>query len=81
MATATTKKTKARKTGTVEIDAVFCKGCEVCVHFCPQGCLALSGTINAGGYNTATCTNTDQCTGCAICALVCPEAAIEVYRA
>ena len=74
-------KIKTRKKGYVEIDQAFCKGCEMCIHFCPQSCLALSGNINASGYVTATCTDKDKCTGCATCALVCPEAAIEVYRA
>ncbi len=73
-------KSKTRKRGYIEIDGTFCKGCGMCIHFCPQECLALSGGINASGYVTAVCVDRDRCTGCATCALVCPEAAIEVYR-
>ncbi len=76
----TETRSKTRKKGYVEIDQAFCKGCGMCVHFCPQSCLAISGNINASGYATAACVDKDPCTGCATCALVCAEAAIEVYR-
>jgi len=66
--------------GTIVISFEFCKGCELCVTFCPKHVISLSDRINAAGYPTATLINNGQCTGCAICALVCPEVAIEVYR-
>ena len=66
--------------GYIEIDQVFCKGCELCVHFCPKKVLSISDRLNANGYRVAACSKENECTGCAICALVCPEVAIEVYR-
>ena len=66
--------------GKIVIAREFCKGCEICVSFCPAKALSLSAEMNAGGYPTASCTNPEGCTGCAVCATVCPEAAIEVYR-
>ena len=74
--TSTTKKVR----GTILISAEFCKGCELCMTFCPQRVLRLSAKINAAGYPVATLIDNGKCTGCAICALVCPEVAIEVYR-
>ena len=66
--------------GRVEIDRESCKGCELCIHFCPKNLIVSSDKFNASGYQTASFNDSDECTGCAICALVCPEVAIEVYR-
>jgi len=64
--------------GTIEIDQEFCKGCRICVAFCPQGAIAPSDHLNASGYQPVRLVG--ECNGCATCAMVCPEAAIEVYR-
>jgi len=67
--------------GHIEIDQELCKGCLICLNFCPKGIIYRSDEINASGYLPACSNNDDgECTGCAICAVVCPEVAIEVYR-
>lgn len=66
--------------GYIEIDRELCKGCELCISFCPKKALSLSDRTNAAGYLTAVFDGDGECTGCAACALVCPEVAIEVYR-
>jgi 2-oxoglutarate ferredoxin oxidoreductase subunit delta len=66
--------------GCVQIDQELCKGCELCVSFCPKKSLYRTDKLNAAGYLTAGFDEKGECTGCAICALVCPEVAIEVYR-
>jgi len=66
--------------GRIEIDRELCKGCEICIFFCPKKIIAQSDKLNAGGYLPACFNDNSECTGCAICALVCPEVAIEVYR-
>ena len=66
--------------GKIAISREFCKGCEICISFCPSKILYLSSEMNSNGYSTVICTNTEACTGCSVCATVCPEAAIEVYR-
>ncbi len=66
--------------GYIEIDRELCKGCEVCIFFCPKRLIQQSDKLNANGYLPASYGDGDECTGCAICALVCPEVAIEVYR-
>jgi 2-oxoglutarate ferredoxin oxidoreductase subunit delta len=73
---ASTKQVK----GTIIISSEMCKGCELCISFCPKSAIKLSEKLNAAGYPNAVFTENGQCTGCAICALVCPEVAIEVYR-
>ena len=65
--------------GTVKIDGMICKGCELCIIACPQDGLQLSTQFNDKGYRFVELIQ-DNCTGCVNCALVCPEAAITVYR-
>ncbi|WP_324669583.1 4Fe-4S binding protein [Geochorda subterranea] len=67
------------KAVTVSIDRDRCKGCELCISFCPTGVLALSDRdFNASGYRPAVVVRPDACTGCAHCARMCPEAAISI---
>ena len=67
--------------GYIEVDEELCKGCLICVSFCPKNVLSSSDKINGSGYLTVAFNDGNgECTGCAICALVCPDVAIEVYR-
>ena len=66
--------------GSIIIASELCKGCELCISFCPKGAISQSDQLNAAGYQSALFAEDKGCTGCAICALVCPEAAIEVFR-
>jgi 2-oxoglutarate ferredoxin oxidoreductase subunit delta len=66
--------------GWIEVDAAYCKGCELCVDACPQDVLALDMEhLTPKGYHPAYL-KAEGCTGCAICAIVCPDAALTVYR-
>ena len=66
--------------GKIEVNSEKCKGCELCIAFCPKQSISRSGKLNASGYLPAVYEDGGACTGCAICAVVCPEVAIEVYR-
>jgi 2-oxoglutarate ferredoxin oxidoreductase subunit delta len=66
--------------GTVVIDTIRCKGCNLCVTACPADVLALGKEVNAKGYNFAYMANPDNCIGCANCGYVCPDACITVYK-
>ena len=66
--------------GWIEVDPLYCKGCELCVDACPQEILAVDPVnLTPKGYHPVLIV-ADGCTGCAICALVCPEAALTVFR-
>jgi 2-oxoglutarate ferredoxin oxidoreductase subunit delta len=72
--------TAGQAKGKIVIAFDLCKGCELCVTFCPKDVIRLSDRLNAAGYTPAVFKDDGRCTGCAVCALVCPEVAIEVYR-
>ena len=72
--------TETKIKGYIEIDQEFCKGCQICMSFCPKDAIYLSDKLNASGYLPVQFKSDSGCTGCAICAVVCPEVAIEVYR-
>ena len=66
--------------GWIEVNEMYCKGCELCVPVCPQDVLSLDMTrLTPQGYHPSFL-HAEGCTGCAICAVVCPDAAITVYR-
>ena len=56
----------------------LCKGCELCVHACPEGVLEMSTEINAKGYFFPVVAHPEKCTGCRFCLLVCPDTAVQV---
>jgi 2-oxoglutarate ferredoxin oxidoreductase subunit delta len=64
----------------VRIESDRCKGCGLCVEFCPSHLLTLSGGLNAIGYHPAELHDADKCSACALCAEMCPETAMEIYR-
>ena len=63
---------------TVQIDARVCKGCGLCVYYCPQEVLGLSDRRNAKGYNVAEVVEPDNCVSCRLCEMSCPDLAIFV---
>ena len=66
----------------IKINEEVCKGCALCVTFCPvEGLLMIDqDKVNAKGWNPVSCTDQGKCRSCALCALMCPDTAIEVYR-
>ena len=66
--------------GRIEIDRERCKGCGICIAFCPQSAISMTDELNASGYPAVSFDDGGGCNGCAVCALVCAEVAIEVYR-
>ena len=68
--------------GAVIIDQDRCKGCELCVHVCPQHVLRMETELyNRRGYHPVLLDESEnQCTGCAVCALICPDVVFTVYR-
>ncbi|MGI6781922.1 MAG: 4Fe-4S binding protein [Acholeplasmataceae bacterium] len=65
----------------LKFDDDRCKGCGLCVNFCPRKILELDETrINKQGYPLVNVTDPDKCIGCAHCAIICPDSVIEVYK-
>jgi 2-oxoglutarate ferredoxin oxidoreductase subunit delta len=60
----------------IVIDRDLCKGCELCVHACPQKILAMGREINAKGYFFAGVAEPMRCIGCRLCCITCPDTAI-----
>jgi 2-oxoglutarate ferredoxin oxidoreductase subunit delta len=66
--------------GWIEVDELYCKGCELCISVCPQDVIRLDmQRLTPKGYHPAYLLD-EGCTGCGICSVVCPEAALTVYR-
>lgn len=58
-----------------------CKGCELCVSFCPKGILSMDPEkVNARGYHPAAIFDQESCIGCRSCALMCPDCCISIYE-
>jgi len=67
-------------TGWIEVNELYCKGCELCVNACPKQVLVLDQDhLTPKGYHPVMLLG-EGCTGCGICAVVCPEAALTVFR-
>lgn len=56
----------------VKVNPAWCKGCGICVAFCPKRVLE----TGRGGIPVVKLP--DDCTGCRLCELRCPDFAIEV---
>ncbi len=58
-----------------------CKGCALCVEYCPKGCIQVSkDKFTSGGALLPEFVNKDACTACMTCGAMCPDFAIEVYK-
>jgi 2-oxoglutarate ferredoxin oxidoreductase subunit delta len=62
------------------IDSDRCKGCGLCVDYCPRAVLEPSKRINRLGYHPVEAAHPEKCTGCQACVVMCPDAAIELFR-
>ncbi len=56
----------------IEINHVWCKGCDICSRVCPEYCLA----VDVDGKLTII--DAEACTGCKLCEALCPDFAIEI---
>ncbi|MBN2385704.1 MAG: 4Fe-4S binding protein [Anaerolineales bacterium] len=61
--------------GEVTIYPTWCKGCHICVEFCPQQVLAMDAS-----NEHATVVHPEKCTACHFCDTHCPDLAIVVRK-
>lgn len=57
----------------IQINKEWCKGCGICVEFCPNQVLVLN-------RQHAEVANIEACTACKLCEIRCPDFAIEVSK-
>ncbi|MFH1339552.1 MAG: 4Fe-4S dicluster domain-containing protein [Candidatus Omnitrophota bacterium] len=58
-----------------------CKGCLLCIGFCPQSLIRLDNGLNCRGVKPVKFSDKNgECIGCMQCALICPDCCIEVYK-
>ncbi len=62
----------------VKINKKRCKGCRLCILFCPKKNLKVDEAMNESGLFPAAVIDIDACTGCGFCYVMCPEACIEI---
>lgn len=67
--------------GAVQITVERCKGCGICVEFCPTHVLGMSSAFNAKGYHPPFVVNGEKCSGCDLCGMYCPDFAIYGFKA
>ena len=64
------KKSELKKE--IKVKEAWCKGCDICVEFCPHNVLVMKD-------GKAFVENLEACTACGLCELYCPDFAIEVF--
>jgi len=71
-AAAAKAKPKKRSKTEIKIRVEFCKGCGICVAFCPTKVLAMRD-------GKVVVAEPDKCIACMFCELRCPDFAIAVF--
>lgn len=64
---------KDKKLPDIKINKEWCKGCAICVEFCPHDVLAMNGAF-------PEVVNPEACTACQLCDVRCPDFAITVNK-
>lgn len=62
------------------IDSDRCKGCGLCVNFCPKNVLEITSTVNAKGHFPVFQARPEDCIHCTICCIMCPDVAISIVE-
>ncbi|MCL2687222.1 MAG: ferredoxin family protein [Methanobrevibacter sp.] len=63
----------------IKIDSELCKGCDICIEFCPKDVFIRSSKANKKGVYLPIFENEEKCNKCHLCELSCPDQAVTVY--
>ena len=62
----------------VHVNALLCKGCNICIDFCPKKVFEASSEVGERGYFVPIVSRPEDCSGCMLCEHLCPELALTV---
>ncbi len=63
---------------TIHIAGEFCKGCGLCIYYCPRDVLEFSTKRTKKGHDLPEVVHPENCKQCMLCELHCPDLAIYV---
>ncbi len=62
----------------IYIDGNICKGCQLCIYYCPKDVFEVGEEVNDKGFVIPKIAHQDQCIKCKLCEISCPDLAIFV---
>ena len=62
----------------IRVNPDYCKGCGICIEFCPKKVYVFSKKYSKKGVKTPVPVNVGECIGCRMCELMCPDMALDV---
>jgi 2-oxoglutarate ferredoxin oxidoreductase subunit delta len=62
----------------VHVNEALCKGCDICVEFCPKDVFESATEVGPRGYFVPVAARPEDCSVCMLCEHLCPELAITV---
>lgn len=62
----------------VLVNSEACKGCGICIAFCPVKILSFSEAFNSKGFHFPEVSDQKKCTKCRNCMIYCPDFAMVV---
>jgi 2-oxoglutarate ferredoxin oxidoreductase subunit delta len=65
---------------TILIDERWCKGCKLCIIYCPTQALHITERFTQRGIHPPELALAERCNGCRLCELICPDFAITVME-